>query len=62
MYKFKCGNAELEITDKTEEALEKLLSDPMMSLFMPYDSKDIIRKAFKESLKSEKNDCRDNNK
>jgi hypothetical protein len=53
-YRFRCGHAELEITERSEEALEKLLADPMMSIFMPYDSKDLIRKAFKESLKNGK--------
>lgn len=54
MYKFKCGTAELEITDKTEEALEKLLADPIMEIFMPFDSKDLIRKAFRDSLEGGK--------
>ena len=50
--KFKCGNSSFTIKDMTEESLNKLLDDKIASLFMPFDSKDIIRNAFNNALKT----------
>ena len=51
MYEWKMNDAvTINLPECTEEALEKLLEDPMASVFLPYDSKDIIRKKFKEHL------------
>ena len=43
-------NVRIGLSELSEEALEKLLSDPMLSLFLPHDSKDIVRAQFKEIL------------
>jgi len=52
MYKWKMNDlVTIDLPEPTEEALEKFLSDTITTIFMPFDSKDIIRERFKEHLK-----------
>ena len=44
---------EIILPELTKEALERLLSDKGLSLFLNEDSKNIIRKKFKEKCKQE---------
>lgn len=42
-------NVVIDLPEMTEEALEKLLKDPIYSMFLPFDCPDIIRERFKEA-------------
>jgi hypothetical protein len=50
MYKFKFDTWDIELSEPTEEALEKFLADPMLSVFLDDKIKDAIRKQLEPEL------------